>query len=242
VSTKDALAEGIAAVELRKLASRGALGRVGHGLYLDPTVPPSSLDQHALAVRLVGEDAYLMGDAVLARHNLALVNPTRITVGTPHRVWKALPALVRAVQRELPAQALTVEEGIAQTTVFQAIVDCMDEVVSPRLRDACPENDSFEAIVTVFLSSLSVRTWNSISAPRRSRAMYPSSSIHKKIHPAVAGDGLGQSLRRLGHGGGRVPGTQWVSALGRAPYRPGLAGTAQRSVDLAQEKMGGAIG
>src|SRR5262245_52799339 len=85
VSTKDALAEGIPAVELRKLAARGALERVGHGLYRDPTVPPNGLDQYALAVRLVGEDAYLMGDAVLARHNLALVNPTRLTVGTPRR-------------------------------------------------------------------------------------------------------------------------------------------------------------
>jgi hypothetical protein len=49
--------------------------------------------------------------------------------------------------------------------------------MSPRLREACPENDSFEAIATVFISSLSVRTWNSISAPRLSRAMYPSSCL-----------------------------------------------------------------
>ena len=136
VSTKDAQAEGVPAVELRKLATRGALERVGHGLYRDPAVPASSLDPYALAVRLVGEGAYLMGDAVLARHNLALVNPPRITVGTPHRVWRTLPNMVRAVQRDLPAEALSVEDGIAQTTVFQAILDCMDEVMTDRLRDA----------------------------------------------------------------------------------------------------------
>lgn len=136
VSTKDADAEGIPAVELRKLASRGALERVGHGLYRDPSVPITSLDQYALAVRLVGDDAYLMADAVLARHDLALVNPTRITVGTPHRVWKRLPGIIRAVQRNLPPEALTVDDGIPQTTLFQAIVDCMDDVMSDRLREA----------------------------------------------------------------------------------------------------------
>ena len=136
VSTKDAQVEGIAAVELRKLAGRGALERVGHGLYRDPSVPTTQLDQYALAVRLVGDDAYLMGDAVLARHNLALVNPSRITVGTPHRVWKTLPPMVRAVQRRLPQEALVVDDGIMQTTLFQAIVDCMGSVMSDRLRDA----------------------------------------------------------------------------------------------------------
>ena len=77
-----------------------------------------------------------MGDAVLARHNLALVNPSRITVGTPHRVWKTLPPMVRAVQRRLPQEALVVDDGIMQTTLFQAIVDCMGSVMSDRLRDA----------------------------------------------------------------------------------------------------------
>lgn len=31
-----------------------------------------------------------------------------------------------------------------------------------------PPNDSFEAMATLFFSSRSVKTWNSISAPRRS--------------------------------------------------------------------------
>ncbi|GAA5015335.1 type IV toxin-antitoxin system AbiEi family antitoxin domain-containing protein [Actinopolymorpha pittospori] len=136
VSTRDAADEGIPIVELRKLAARGALERVGYGVYRDPTVPPSDLDQYALAVRLVGDDAYLMGESVLARHNLALVNPSRITVGTPHRVSKTLPPVVHAIRRNLPDGVLTVEDGIAQTTVAQAIIDCMDTVMSDRLRDA----------------------------------------------------------------------------------------------------------
>lgn len=136
VSTRDAEEAGLAPVELRKLAARGALERVGHGLYRDPTVPPTDLDQYALAVRLVGDDAYLMGESVLALHNLALVNPSRIKVGTPHRVWRKLPPLLDVSHRVLPADSLRVEDGIAQTTVAQAIVDSMDTVMSDRLRDA----------------------------------------------------------------------------------------------------------
>ncbi|MFD2078556.1 Transcriptional regulator, AbiEi antitoxin, Type IV TA system [Actinopolymorpha cephalotaxi] len=136
VSTRDAADEGIPVVELRKLAARGGLERVAYGLYRDPAVPPSELDQYALAVRLVGDDAYLMGESVLTRHNLALVNPSRITVGTPHRTSKALPPVVHAVRRNLPDELLTVEDGIAQTTVAQAVIDCMDTVMSDRLRDA----------------------------------------------------------------------------------------------------------
>ena len=124
---------------LRKLAGRGVLQQVGHGLYRDTTVPTSDLDQYALAVRLVGEGAFVMGDSVLAMHNLALVNPLRITVGTPVRVWRQVPTFVRTVRRVLPPEALTVDEGIAQTTIAQAITDCMEIVMPSRLREAISE-------------------------------------------------------------------------------------------------------
>lgn len=41
-----------------------------------------------------------------------------------------------------------------------------------------PDKDSFEAIATLAVSSLSVRISKSSSAPRRSSSMLPSSSIH----------------------------------------------------------------
>ena len=139
VSTADAAAADIPAVELRKLASRGALDRVGRGVYRDPSVPGTMRDQYAQAVLLVGSDAYLTGESVLALHDLALVNPTHVLVGTPHRVRTQLPPVVRAVRRELPPERVTAYEGIPSTTVFQAIDDCMATVVSERLRDAIAE-------------------------------------------------------------------------------------------------------
>ncbi|KGN39272.1 type IV toxin-antitoxin system AbiEi family antitoxin domain-containing protein [Knoellia subterranea] len=139
ITLRDAEALGVPAVEVRKLASRGFLERVGHGLYRDPTIPPSDMDQFAWAARAVGDDAYLMGESVLAMHNLGFVNPARITVGTPRRVWRALPAVIHAVTRKLPPDALTVEEGVAQTTIYQALIDCLPTVMTSRLRDAVTE-------------------------------------------------------------------------------------------------------
>lgn len=41
-----------------------------------------------------------------------------------------------------------------------------------------PENLSFEAMAMEFFSYLSVRTWDSSSAPRLSNSKYPNSSIY----------------------------------------------------------------
>lgn len=136
VSTEDAAGMGVPAVELRKLAARGALERVGHGLYRVLSAPVTNMDQYAWAVRAVGPSAYLMQDSVLALHDLALVNPARIMVGTPNRIWRDLPPVIRATRRLLPSTSLTVREGIAQTTVAQAILDCSETIMAERLRVA----------------------------------------------------------------------------------------------------------
>lgn len=136
VTTSDAAAAGVPPVELRKLAARGALERRGRGLYRFVGLPVTERDQFAEAVRLVGPDAYLMGDAVLALHGLALVNPRRIRVGTAHRVRAQLPEFVEVVHRQLPEDVLTEYEGIPSTTVAQAVLDCRGKVMSSRLTDA----------------------------------------------------------------------------------------------------------
>ena len=137
VTTADAADEGVPPVELRKLAARGALERLGHGLYRVPDLPPGRGDQYAEAVQLVGRDAYLTHDAVLALHDLALGNPRRIRVGTPRRVRTRLPRFVEVIQRpDLPAVAITVYDGIRSTTVAQALLDCRGIVPPSRLAAA----------------------------------------------------------------------------------------------------------
>jgi len=139
VTTQDAIELGVPAVELRKLAARGALTHLARGLYRMPDIRPSQYDQFAEAVQRVGDGAYLTGDAVLALHNLALVNPRRIRVGTATRIRHELPPYVEIIRRQIPKEDLTEYEGIRSTTVAQALLDCRGLVMRERLLEALRE-------------------------------------------------------------------------------------------------------
>ena len=80
VTTRDADELGIPPVELRKLAQRGGLQRVARGVYRFDEVPATGHDQLMEAVLTAGPGAYLTGDAVLALHDLGLVNPRKVRV------------------------------------------------------------------------------------------------------------------------------------------------------------------
>ena len=139
VTTRDAAAADIPAVELRKLAARGALTNVGYGVYRVADARPDERDQFAEALLLVGPDAYLTHDAVLALHHLALVNPRKLRVGTPHRTRGHLPAYIEVLRRQLPPEDLTVYDGLRCTTVARALIDCRGLVMTERLREAAAE-------------------------------------------------------------------------------------------------------
>lgn len=91
VTTRDAAALGIPPVELRKLAERGGLTHVARGVFRFDDLPHTGREPFMKAVLRVGDGAFLTSDAVLALHDLGLVNPRRIRVGTPDRVRAALP-------------------------------------------------------------------------------------------------------------------------------------------------------
>ncbi|MDN5692243.1 MAG: hypothetical protein L0G62_00325 [Micrococcaceae bacterium] len=73
------------AVEVRKLAQRGVLRRLAHGVYLHRQVPRDRFTDAAEAVATVGEDAFLDWDAVLSLYDLALVDPSVVRVGVTRR-------------------------------------------------------------------------------------------------------------------------------------------------------------
>ena len=136
VTTTDAAELGVPDVELRKIAARGKLHRVGHGLYRFEDLPRTRTDQFYEAVALVGPGAHLTGDAVLAFHELGLVNPRRIRVGTGRRVERHLPPWLELVRENVPPDALTVYELVASTTVAYALEQCIPIVMNERLADA----------------------------------------------------------------------------------------------------------
>lgn len=139
VTTDDARELGVPAVELRKLAGRGGMQRVGHGVYRFDAVPRTARDEFMEAVLRVGRDAHLTGDAVLALHDLALVNPRRIRVGTRRRARPKVPATIEIVKDDVAEDEVTVYEGIPATTVARALRDCRGKVMTDRLLDAVTE-------------------------------------------------------------------------------------------------------
>jgi len=139
VTTQDAVELGVPAVELRKLAGIGGIEHISYGLYRFDDVPRTGRDQFMEAVLRVGPDAYLTHDAVLALHELALVNPRRIRVGTPKRARPRLPDYIEVIQRRLAPDDLTKYEGIPTTTVTRALLDCRGLIMGERLVAAARE-------------------------------------------------------------------------------------------------------
>lgn len=139
VTPTNAEALGVPAIELRKIAQRGGLDHVAYGLYRFADIPITEFDTFMEAVLRCGPDAHLTRDAVLALHGLALVNPRRIRVGTPHRTRRTLPDSVELIRQQIDPDDLTTYEGIPSTTVWRALLDCRDIIMINRLIEAAEE-------------------------------------------------------------------------------------------------------
>lgn len=136
VTTALAQAAGVPSVEVRKLASRGGMTNIAHGLYRVDGIDGGDRAAYAEAVLRVGDDAHLMGDSVLAFHELALVNPRYITVGSPRRVRRDLPEHIRLVHSRPDAADLTEYDSVPSITVERAIRDSIGTVMPERLAEA----------------------------------------------------------------------------------------------------------
>jgi predicted transcriptional regulator of viral defense system len=139
VTTRDAAHLGLPEHALRQVADWGGMARVAFGVYRFDDIPTTGRDSFMEAVLIVGDGAFLMADAVLALHDLALVNPSRLRVGVPRRFRKNVPPTLEVIWRVVPATDLEVFEHIPCTTVARALVDSMGIVMAERLRDAARE-------------------------------------------------------------------------------------------------------
>ena len=96
---------------------------------------PTEYDHYAAAVALVGGDAMLWGDSVLAMHNLAQVNPLHTFVAVNRRVRKELPEWLQVVK--LPQDAQEDDfNGIRCQNLASAIRDARGRIMTERLVDA----------------------------------------------------------------------------------------------------------
>jgi predicted transcriptional regulator of viral defense system len=127
---------GVPAVEVRKIAARGGLTNVARGLYRVDGIDGGDRAPFAEAVYRVGAEAHLHGESVLAFHDLALVNPTRIKVATTRRVRRQLPDHIQLVHATVEPGELTEYDGVPSATVERAIRDSIGSVMSERLIEA----------------------------------------------------------------------------------------------------------
>lgn len=138
VTRDEAAAIGVSDKELSRLASDGRLTRIGHGIYRVKHHIPGSLDPYAESVAIVGPDAYLYGESVLAMFSLCPTNPTKMFVATPKRVRRKLPEGMRVVQRKNTTD-ITQYEGIPSQEVGAAIRSCIGKIMPERLHTAVQE-------------------------------------------------------------------------------------------------------
>lgn len=135
VTTREATAAGVPAIELPKLAARGGLENVAYGLYRVPDVTPTAYDQFAEALLRVGEGAYLHGESVLALLGLADVNPRRIKVAVRRRARPTLPPFIELTHVKGDVRT-TFYEGLASQSVADAVLECRGHIETKHLLDA----------------------------------------------------------------------------------------------------------
>ena len=135
VTSAQAKRVGASDKELSRIAGDGRLIRIGYGVYRIRHWVPMENDVFAEAVALVGPQAYLYGESVIAMHALAPTNPARIRVATPRRVRRSLPASIEIVRRA-SRDDVTEYDGIPSQSIQAAIMSCRGTMMRDRLVDA----------------------------------------------------------------------------------------------------------
>lgn len=138
ISSIEAKHAGVSNMELLQYARRGKLDHVGHGLYRLSQRVPETNDPYALAVALVGPEAYLFGESVLAMFSLCPTNPAQMYIASPKRVRRKLPSWLQVIHCDEGA-GVTRYEGIPSQNVRDAILSCKGKIMPDRLLAATEE-------------------------------------------------------------------------------------------------------
>ncbi|MCU1479459.1 MAG: hypothetical protein JWQ19_245 [Subtercola sp.] len=160
VSIAEAQDAGVPAVEVRKLAARGALRAYGQGVYTHRDVPTTPLTEPTIAVALAGEGAFLHRESALGLVGLGQFNPPKVRVGTRRRVRRALPEWMELENRfDVSDEDLIRHESIPATTVRRALGD-MRHRMPPDRWEALVE----EALRQDLIGEQDVAAWGTVSA------------------------------------------------------------------------------
>lgn len=135
ITTAEANSAGAANKDILRFLKDGRLARIGRGVYRVKHYIPTTNDAYAECVALVGPEAYLFGESVIAMHELAPTNPRVLYVATPKRIRKDIPEGIRVIKRPIQGDT-TAYEGIPSQTIPAAIRSCKGTMMTKRLIEA----------------------------------------------------------------------------------------------------------
>ncbi|MGH3428534.1 MAG: type IV toxin-antitoxin system AbiEi family antitoxin domain-containing protein [Mycobacteriales bacterium] len=133
VTTRVARDLGIDPTQLRLLAARGRLERVGRGVYRVQVLPRGEHDDLAEAVAWTLGRGIISHESALVLYGLSDVNPSRVHLTVPRDNYPraAGGGLYRLHRRTLPVTDTTEADGIPTTTVARTIRDCLTGGTDP---------------------------------------------------------------------------------------------------------------
>lgn len=134
ITTRDARALGIDPTQLRLLAARGRLARVGRGAYRVSVLPRGEHDDLAEAVAWSLGRGVVSHESALVLYGLSDVNPSRIhlTVPRDNHPRAAGGDLYRLHRRDVPETDVAEVDGIPVTKLQRTILDCLGDRTDPQ--------------------------------------------------------------------------------------------------------------
>jgi predicted transcriptional regulator of viral defense system len=132
VTPQNARDLGVPAVELPKLAARGALDHCSYGLYRVAGYPSQLWDELVQAVLWAG-GGHISHESALSLWGLADVNPRLINVTVPGRIRRAGGSLYRLWIAELSKGDVDEHVGVPVTAPLRSVTDAAKAGTDPRL-------------------------------------------------------------------------------------------------------------
>jgi predicted transcriptional regulator of viral defense system len=130
--------EGVPAVELRKMVSRGTLQAAARGVYRVPSLPYDPLDEFILARLWAAGRGVISHDSALLVHELCDINPTRVhlTIPTRYRISRAGGERYVIHSADLEPGEITQINAVTLTTIRRTLADSLGSVPVYLLRTA----------------------------------------------------------------------------------------------------------
>ncbi|NEE02396.1 type IV toxin-antitoxin system AbiEi family antitoxin domain-containing protein [Phytoactinopolyspora halotolerans] len=133
-----ALVPDVPPVELRKMASRGTLERVGHGVYRVPALPREPFDEFILARLFTRGRGVISHDSALLIHQLCDINPAHVhlTVPRAYRINRSGGEMYVVHRADLRRDEVTQIEAVVVTTIRRTLTDALSTVPIALVRQA----------------------------------------------------------------------------------------------------------